>query len=86
MNLGNLHKTRDTETYRGESREEPRRYGQRGKIPEQNTNALCSKIKNGQIEPHRIAKFCKAKDNVSRTKRQPTDWENIIMNPKSYTG
>jgi hypothetical protein len=27
-------KTRDTETYRGESGEEPRKYGHRGKIPE----------------------------------------------------
>ena len=27
------HKTRDTETYRGESGEKPRRYGHSGKIP-----------------------------------------------------
>jgi hypothetical protein len=40
------HKTRDTETYRGESGEEPQTYGHRGKIPEQNTNDLCCKIKN----------------------------------------
>jgi hypothetical protein len=31
---GTPHKTRDTETYRGESREKSRRYGYRGKIPE----------------------------------------------------
>ena len=30
----NLSKTRDTETYRGESGEKPRRYGHREKIPE----------------------------------------------------
>jgi hypothetical protein len=28
------HKTRDTETYRGESGEKPQRYGHRWKIPE----------------------------------------------------
>jgi hypothetical protein len=35
---------------------EPGRYGHRGKIPEQNTNGLCCKIKNQQIGPHKIAK------------------------------
>ena len=25
--------------------------------------------------------FCKAKDNVNRTKWQPTDWEKIFTNP-----
>jgi hypothetical protein len=29
------HETRDTETYRGEIGKEPKKYGQRGKIPEQ---------------------------------------------------
>jgi hypothetical protein len=28
-----------------------------GKIPEQNTNGLCCKIKNRQMEPHKIAKL-----------------------------
>ena len=31
MDQGTLHKTRDTETYRGESGENPQRYGHRGK-------------------------------------------------------
>jgi hypothetical protein len=31
---GTPHKIRDTETYRGESGEKPRRYGHREKIPE----------------------------------------------------
>ena len=39
-------KTRDTETYRGESEEEPQTHGHRAKFPEQNTNDLCCKIKN----------------------------------------
>jgi hypothetical protein len=29
----------------------------RGKIPEQNTNGLCSQINNRQIGPHKIAKL-----------------------------
>jgi hypothetical protein len=57
VDLGTPHKTKDTETYRGESGEEPQRYGQRGKIPEQNSNGLCCKINNRQIRPQKIAKF-----------------------------
>ena len=30
--------------------------------------------------------FCKAKDTVKRTKRQPTYWERIFTNPKSDRG
>ena len=30
--------------------------------------------------------FCKAKDIVNRTKRQPTDGEKIFTNPKSNRG
>jgi hypothetical protein len=31
--------------------------GHRGKIPEQNTNGLCCKIKNRQMGRHKIAKL-----------------------------
>jgi hypothetical protein len=34
-----------------------KRYGHRGKIPEQNCIALCCKIENRQMEPHKIAKL-----------------------------
>jgi hypothetical protein len=30
--------------------------------------------------------FRKAKDNVNRTKWQPTDWEKIFTNPTSHRG
>jgi hypothetical protein len=39
-------KMRETKTYRGESGETSQRYGHRGKVPEENTNGLCCKIKN----------------------------------------
>jgi hypothetical protein len=39
------HKTRDTETYKGESGGKPQRYVHRGNISEQNINGLCCKIK-----------------------------------------
>ena len=28
----------------------------------------------------KLQSFCKAKDTVNKTKRQPTDWENIFTN------
>ena len=57
MDQGTPHKTRDTATYRGESREEPQRYGHKGKIPKENNNGLCCKINNQQMGLHKIAKL-----------------------------
>jgi hypothetical protein len=34
----------------------------------------------------KLQSFCKAKDTVNNTKRPPTDWESIFINPKSYRG
>jgi hypothetical protein len=34
----------------------------------------------------KLQSFCKAKDTVNRTKRQPTDWEKIFTTPKSNRG
>ena len=34
----------------------------------------------------RLQSFCKAKDTVNRTKRQPTDCEKIFINPISDRG
>ena len=31
----------------------------------------------------KLRSFCKAKDIVIKTKRQPTDWEKILTNPSS---
>ena len=36
--------------------------------------------------PHKIAKLCKAKDTVSKTKRPPTDGERIFTYPVSDRG
>jgi hypothetical protein len=33
-----------------------------------------------------LQSFCKAKDTVNRTKRQPNDWEKIFTNPTSDRG
>jgi hypothetical protein len=57
-----------------------------GKIPEQNSSGLCCKIKNQQMAPPKFQSFYKAKDNVNKTKRPPTDWERMFNNPKSDRG
>jgi hypothetical protein len=33
-----------------------------------------------------LQSFCKAKDTVSKTKRTPTVWERIFLNPKCDRG
>jgi hypothetical protein len=54
---GPPHKTRDTESNRGESGEEPWTCWHRGNFHEQNTNGSCSKINNWQMGPHKIEKL-----------------------------
>jgi hypothetical protein len=34
----------------------------------------------------KLKTFCKAKETISKTKGQPTDWESIFTNPKSDRG
>ena len=34
----------------------------------------------------KLKSFCKAKDTVNKTKRQPTEWEKIFTNPTSNRG
>ena len=34
----------------------------------------------------KLQSFCKAKDTVSKTKRTPTVWERIFLNPKCDRG
>ena len=40
----------------------------------------------GKWDLIKLQSFCKTKDTVHRTKWQPTDWEDIFINPKSYRG
>jgi hypothetical protein len=39
--------------------------------------------RNDKWDLIKLQSFCKAKDTVNSTKRQPTDWEKIFSNPKS---
>jgi hypothetical protein len=81
------HKTRDTETYRGESGEEPQRYGRMGKkFLNRITMACAVRSRIDKWDLIKLQSFCKAKDTVNKTKRPPTDWEKIFTNPKSDRG
>ena len=46
--------------------------------------ALRSKINKWDLM--RLQSFCRAKDIVKKTKRQPTEWEKIFTNPTSDRG
>jgi hypothetical protein len=48
------------------------------------TYALWSTIDKWELM--KLKSWCKAKDTVNRTKRQPTDWERIFTNPESDRG
>jgi hypothetical protein len=77
---------RDTETYRGESREKPRRYGYRGKILNRTAMACAVRSRIDKWDLIKLQSFCKAKDTINKTKRPPTDWERIFTYPKSDRG
>jgi hypothetical protein len=72
------HKTRDTETYRGESGE--------GEKFLNRTMAWAVRSRIDKWDLIKLQSFCKAKDTVNKTKRQPTGWEKIFTNPKSDRG
>jgi hypothetical protein len=80
------HKTRDTEIYRGESGEEPRRVGTGERFLNRTPMTCSVRSRISKWDLIKLQSFCKAKDTVNKTKRQPTDWEKIFTNPKSDRG
>ena len=86
MDQGTPHKTRDSETYRGGSGEKPRRYGQGGKFLNRTALACAIRSRIDKWDLIKLKSFCKGKDSVNKTKRQPRDWERIFSNPKSEKG
>ena len=68
MDQGTLHKTRDTETYRGESGEKPRRYGHREKFLNRTAMACAVRSRIDTWDLIKLQSFYKAKDTVNRQK------------------
>ncbi|KAL6045054.1 hypothetical protein STEG23_033678, partial [Scotinomys teguina] len=50
-----------------------------------NANSTGTKTDN-KSDLMKLKSFCKAKDTVNKTKRQPTEWEKIFNNPTSDRG
>jgi hypothetical protein len=48
--------------------------------------ACAVRSRNNKWDLIKLQSFCKVKDIVNTTKRQPTDWEMIIINPTSNRG
>ena len=71
---------RYTETWRGESGEEPQIHVHRGKFPKQNTNDLGLRSRINKWDLLKLKRFCNANDTVNNTNQQPTDRENIFTN------
>ena len=86
MDQGTPHKTKYSETYRGESSEKPQRYGHRGKILNRIALSCAVRSRIDKWDLIKLQRFCKAKDTVNKTKRLPTDWEMIFTYPKSDRG
>jgi hypothetical protein len=86
VDQGTSHKTRDTETYKGESGEKPRRYGHGGKFLNRTAMACAVRLRINKWDLIKLQSFCKAKDTVNKSKRPPTDWESIFIYPKSERG
>ena len=50
------------------------------------TQLLPRHIAKGKGNKGKIKSFCKAKETVNKTKRQPTEWEKIFANDVSNKG
>jgi hypothetical protein len=84
VDQGTPHKTRDTETHRGESGGKPQAHGHRGKLTEPITYALKSRIDKWYLI--KLQSFFMAKCTANRTKWQPTGWKKSLTNPTFNRG
>jgi hypothetical protein len=80
------HKTKDTETYRAESGEKPEDMDTGEKFLNRTAVACAVRSRIDRMDLIKLQSFCKANDNVNKTKRPPRDWESIFTYPKSFRG
>jgi hypothetical protein len=86
VDQGPPHKTRDTETYRGERGKSLEHMGTGEKFLNRTTMTYALRSTIDKWDFIKLQSFYKAKNTTNRTKRQPTDWEKIFTNPKSGRG
>ena len=83
MDQGPPHKTRHTETNRKETGKTLEDTGTGKKFMNRTPIAYALRSRVDKWDLIKLQNFCKAKDTVKRTKRQPTNLENIFTNPTS---
>ena len=83
MDQGTPQKTRDTETYRGESGETLQDMGKGEKLLNRIAMAYAVRLRIDKWNLMKLQSVCKVKDTVNRSKRPPTEWERIFTHPKS---
>jgi hypothetical protein len=86
VDQGTPYKTRESETYRGESEESLEDMGTGGKFLNRTPMACAVRSKIDKWDLIKLQSFSKAKDTINKTKRPPTDWERIFTNLKSNRG
>jgi hypothetical protein len=60
--------------------------GTGGKFLNRRAMACAIRSRNNKWNLIKLQSFCKVKDIVNKTKRLPTDWKRIFINPKSDRG
>jgi hypothetical protein len=85
MEQGTLHRTRYTETYRGESGERLNYMGTEKKFQNRTEISCAISSRMDKWDLIKLQRFFKAKDTVNKTKIPQTYWERIYTNPKSDT-
>jgi hypothetical protein len=68
----------ETEIYRGECGENIDDMGIGGKVQNRTAMAYAIRSRIDKWNLMKLQSFCKAKDTVNKTKRQPPDWERIF--------
>jgi hypothetical protein len=86
VDQGTPYKTRDTETYRGESGKSLQDMGTEEKFLNRTAMACAIRSRINKCDLIKLQSFCKAKHTVNKTKRLPTDWKRIFTYPKSDRG
>jgi hypothetical protein len=86
VDQGTPHKTRDSETYRGECGESLEDMGTGRKFLNRTAKACAIRSRINKWDLINLQSFYKEKDTIIKTKRPPTDWESIFTYPKSDRG
>jgi hypothetical protein len=83
MDQRRQHETRYTKSNRTENRKEPQTHWHRGKFWNRTPMAQALRSTIDKWDPVKLKSFCKLKDTIKRSKKQPTDWGKIFTMPTS---